>query len=255
MHALSASELLSVWERGLSQTPVERALGLLAAACAGEPPEELARLSVGERDARLLTLREWTFGRPLVSLVKCSSCGEQLEVNLDAADLLVRPAAGSERTAPLTPPGPLLLTVGEFEVNFRLPNSLDLEAVAVGASSASVEYAAAYLLECCLIDARRGSEVVRAAELPPEVARAIAQRMAEADPQAEVALSLDCPACGEGWQAPFDIEPFFWEEISAWARRILGEVHVLASSYGWREADILNMSARRRRFYLELIGA
>ena len=33
------------------------------------------------------------------------------------------------------------------------------------------------------------------------------------------------------------------------------EVHVLASSYGWRESDILNMSAWRRQYYLDLIGA
>ena len=79
--------------------------------------------------------------------------------------------------------------------------------------------------------------------------------MAEADPQAEVELALNCPACGEGWQAPFDIESFFWDEIGAWARRVLGEVHVLASSYGWRESDILNMSAWRRQFYIDLIGA
>jgi hypothetical protein len=32
------------------------------------------------------------------------------------------------------------------------------------------------------------------------------------------------------------------------------EVHRMASAYGWREADILAMSAFRRQRYLELIG-
>src|SRR5919197_70002 len=255
MRALSASELLAVWERGLSQTPFERALGLLGAACAGEPPEALARLSVGERDARLLTLREWTFGRQLVGLVSCPGCGEQLEINLDAADLRVGPEAGDGRDAAGAMSGPLRVTAGEYEVSFRLPNSSDLAAVAAGPPAASVADAAARLLERCLVEARRGGGPVRAAELPPEVAEAIAGRMAEADPQAEVGLALDCPACGESWRAPLDIESFFWDEISAWARRVLGEVHVLASSYGWRESDILNMSAWRRQFYLDLIGA
>ena len=249
MRTLSAFELLSVWERGLSQTPVERALGLLGAACADEPPEALASLSVGVRDARLLTLREWTFGRQLVSVADCPGCGEQLEVSLGAADLF----AG--RAAPGADSGPLTLKAGEYEVSFRLPNSLDLGALADAAPAASVADAAARLLESCLVEARRGGEAVSADELPPEVAGAIAARMAEADPQAEVELALNCPACGEGWQAPFDIESFFWDEIGAWARRVLGEVHVLASSYGWRESDILNMSARRRQFYIELIGA
>jgi hypothetical protein len=144
---------------------------------------------------------------------------------------------------------------GEYEVTFRLPNSLDLSALAARAPAASVAEAAASLLESCLIEAWRGGVAVGAAELPAEVAEAIAVRMAEADPQAEVELALNCPACGEGWQAAFDIESFFWDEIGAWARRVLGEVHVLASSYGWRESDILNMSAWRRQFYIDLIGA
>jgi hypothetical protein len=47
---------------------------------------------------------------------------------------------------------------------------------------------------------------------------------------------------------------FFWSEISAEARRLLLEVHNLASAYGWSESDILSMSALRRRYYLEMIG-
>ena len=79
--------------------------------------------------------------------------------------------------------------------------------------------------------------------------------MAEVDPQADVQMDLTCPACGHQWQALFDIESFFWREISAWANRILREVHALASAYGWRESDILSMSTWRRQTYLNLIGA
>ena len=67
MRALSAPELLSVWERGQAQPPVQRTLTLLAAACPGILPDALAELSIGQRDARLLTLREWTFGPQLVT--------------------------------------------------------------------------------------------------------------------------------------------------------------------------------------------
>src|SRR5215203_3647034 len=56
------------WERDVAGHPVQRALLLVAAACPGTPPEELARESVGRRDGRLLTLREWTFGPRLVSV-------------------------------------------------------------------------------------------------------------------------------------------------------------------------------------------
>jgi hypothetical protein len=77
--------------------------------------------------------------------------------------------------------------------------------------------------------------------------------MAACDPQAEVLLDLNCPACGHGWQALFDVVAFFWAELAAQAKRLLREVHTLARAYGWREADILGMSARRRQFYLEMV--
>jgi hypothetical protein len=84
---------------------------------------------------------------------------------------------------------------------------------------------------------------------------AVAERMAQADPQAEVQLALTCPACQHEWLATFDILSFFWIEINAWALRLLQEVHRLASAYGWRETDILGLSSWRRQFYLEMIGS
>ncbi|HXI74354.1 MAG TPA: hypothetical protein VNG94_02120, partial [Pyrinomonadaceae bacterium] len=86
------------------------------------------------------------------------------------------------------------------------------------------------------------------------VTDAVAKRMAEADPQADLRLDLSCPACGHRWQALFDIDSFFWSEINAWAQRVLTEVHALASAYGWRERDILDLSPRRRQFYLGLVS-
>jgi hypothetical protein len=83
---------------------------------------------------------------------------------------------------------------------------------------------------------------------------AITAAMAEADPQAEVELSLRCLMCGNQWLAPFDVVSFLWREIDAWATHILREVHQLASAYGWSERDILALSPLRRRHYLELIA-
>jgi len=250
MRALSASELLTVWERGSGQTPVERALALLSAACAGPSPEALARLSLGRRDALLLDLREQTFGPTMASLANCPACGERLEMTFDAADLRAQPGGAEGPTGGATGE-PLTLRVGDYEVSFRLPDSFDLAAAAGRSGEAE---AAALILERCLVDARRGDERLTASQLPSDVGEAVARRMAEADPQAEVLLNLACPACGAGWLEPFDIESYFWGEVDAWAQRVLLEVHALASRYGWSEADILNMSAWRRRFYLNLFG-
>jgi hypothetical protein len=77
--------------------------------------------------------------------------------------------------------------------------------------------------------------------------------MADCDPQADVEIARTCSACGHQWQTSFDIVSFFWTEICAQAKRLLREVDILARVYGWREADILSMSAARRRAYLEMV--
>jgi len=38
-------------------------------------------------------------------------------------------------------------------------------------------------------------------------------------------------------------------------RRLLVEVHALASAYGWSEQEILSLSDARRRLYLEMVQA
>jgi hypothetical protein len=242
MRAFSAQELLDAWERGLAEPPVRRALILVAAACPEATFEDLARESVGRRDARLLTLREWTFGPRLVSLASCPACGERLETAFDVADI---------RTPEVPVEEPLALTAGGYELTFRLPNSLDVSAMTTGGD---LDGARKRLLGRCLLAARdpEGGDVP-VERLPETALAAVANRMAEADPQGDVELSLSCPACRHSWLAPFDIAAFFWTEIDAWARMLLHEIHILASAYGWREADILALSPWRRRSYLELI--
>lgn len=244
MHMLSASGLLSVWERGRSQPSHRQALLLLAAACPETKPEELAGLSIGRRDARLLALREQLFGPRLVSMTGCPECSEKLELNFDVADIRVE--AGEE------PKAHQELKIGEYELLFRLPDSNDLAVLAIDVDR---ESARGILLKRCLTRIRLNGEEQQVEELPADIIFAISDNMALADPQAVVNIGLDCPACGHGWLAIFDIVSFLWSEIENWAQRILHDVHILAGSYGWSEADILAMSALRRQCYLEMLGA
>ena len=243
MRPLSASELLGVWERGLTQLPVQRALTLLATACPDTPTDMLAKLSIGQRDNRLLTLREWTFGPQLVSLATCPHCGERLELTVNVTDIRAGPEAEQAET--------YSLSVAGYELCVRLPNSLDLVALTGNGDVSATRH---MLLEHCLLAVHHNGEEQSADQLPADVEEAVVARMAELDPQADIHLALSCPACDCQWQAPFDIVVFFWSEIHAWAKRILREVHTLAFAYGWREADILALNPWRRQSYLEMVG-
>jgi hypothetical protein len=243
MHPLSAYDLLRVWEVGEDRHPLDRALTVLAVACPELTWDELAALSIGQRDARLLTLRERTSGPRLNGFAECPRCAERLEFDVAVADLRMAedPDIREQAWEPDT---------GGLALRFRLPNSRDLAAV-LGCQDPTA--ARNLLVERCVLEASRDGVPVAAGELPADVITGLARRMSECDPQAEVLLDLRCPSCDHRWQAFFDIVAFFWAELAAQAKRLLCEVHALARAYGWSEADVLDMSARRRQYYLEMV--
>ena len=243
MHSLSPTALLEVWEKGMTQPAIQKALLLLNAAFPEEAPATLAQRSIGQRNALLLTLREWLFGPQFVSVASCPACGERLELQFETSDIRVTPAH--------EPAESLALEVAGYAVQFRLPTSTDLATVQSYEDPAVVQQV---LLEHCLLSARHDGEETPIAALPAEVVTAMAEAMEQADPLANIELALSCPACGHPWQAVLDILAYAWSELDAWARRVLREVHYLASAYGWSEHDILNMRPWRRQIYKEMIG-
>lgn len=240
VHTPSPRALLDAWERGLAQSPVELGLTLLEVASPAEDRESLATLSIGERDRRLLALREAIFGSHMTGLVSCLQCGEQLELELATHELLRAPSDAA-----------LSLHGHDHDVQLRLPDSRDLLAVA----QVEEDVAPALLLERCLVYARVGGQTVDAAHLPVSLVAEAAQCLAEADPHADLRFTLTCPACSVQWAAPLDITAYLWTEIDAWAARALAGVHALASAYGWSENEILGLSPARRQSYLQMVGA
>lgn len=243
MRTLSATELLSLWERGLAQSPVQRGR-LLLDAVAETPGAGGSSCSIGRAEARLLELRERLFGPEMAALAECPACGERVELQF-RTDAVRAPALEGEA------PENLQIEVAGYEVVFRLPTALDLERLDPRAEPAGNRRS---LLVDCVLSARKEEAPIAAGDLPEEIVTAIAQRMAEADPQADIRLDLHCPHCAHQWLAPLDVASFLWSELHAWAQRALHEVHALACAYGWREADILALSPWRRQTYLALLA-
>jgi len=243
MSALSASELLAAWERGLGQRQADRALTLLAATHSRSPRDALAKLSIGRRDAGLFSLREEIFGPHLTGVADCPHCRERLELNFNTADI--------RESAATTAAEELSICVDKWQVKFRLPNSDDLLAITDGSQLGASR---AQLLRQCILAVQRNGESRELDDVPANVIDATLQRMSQLDPLGDLQLAFNCPLCGYEWQAAFDIAAFLWTEINAWAHRTLREVDELARAYGWREADILAMSPLRRQVYLEMIS-
>jgi hypothetical protein len=237
------AQLLETWERGLGLPPALRTLTLLGASWRDPTLDRLADLTIGELDRRLLNLREQTFGGCLNGITTCPACSEKLEISLNVADLYVK--SSNEL------PASLMFEQSGYRIKFRLPNGSDLLALE---QDADITHDRMRLLRRCILSACRETVEIPAANLPDEIITAIAAKMAEADPQADMLISLRCPQCAHRWHAPLDISSFFWSELDAWAAQLLRDVHAFALAYGWNETDILSLSATRRRLYLEMIG-
>lgn len=240
MRSLSAAQLIEVWERGMNEHSIDRALTLLSACC-DESRTALADLSIGRRDARLIEVYERLFGPELEAFAQCTACGERLEYRLSTREL----------SLPAQEPEPLTVEVENTSFHLRLPNSADLRAAS---RARDLEGARRILLERCVVETL-GPHEANLDAWPDATVEKISCCLAAADPQSETLIDLTCCACRHGWQVLLDIEGFLWAKISALARRLLREVHALARAYGWREHDILAMSAVRRQAYLEMAGA
>jgi hypothetical protein len=111
---------------------------------------------------------------------------------------------------------------------------------------ASREDAVRAMLESLLIEGD-----VSGAE--PHDVEAIADALAERDPLVAFTISYDCPSCGVSSDTAIDLEQLAVQRLVTFQRGLLGDVHALATRYGWTESEVLAIPAKRRARYRALI--
>lgn len=246
MFAPSASSLLHVWEDQHDAHPVRRALRLLAVA---DPQADTAAwfdAPVGQRDAALLRLHEHLFGGRLQTTATCPNCGQRLETAFDVDEIGLPPPTAAAPAATWS------LHEDGYEIDYRLPTSADLlEAIEAAHPDQSP---ARGLMQRCLQRVRRGEADVPSTTLPEALVDRLQSEMALRDPAADLCTAVECPHCGERWEAHFDIVSHLWSELDDWALRLLTDVHVLARAYGWSEDAILALSPSRRQWYVDMVN-
>jgi len=235
MRSLSSSDFLDLWERGFCMHPLDQGLLVLSTALPEASHESLADWPFGRRNRALAELRQSCFGPNLQGWTSCPRCEEKLEIEVDG-QIFAAEALGAAGSL-----GDPIVVNGR---SFRLPTSRDL---ARAAHESDPGLAAIRLLEGCAVGANESPAWCE------EDLENVGERMALADPMAEILLTLHCPECNNEWIANLDIGSFLWEEIAARAKRILFEVHTLASEYGWTEKEILSLSEHRRALYMGMV--
>ena len=214
---------------------LDRALLALSMSCSEAGAATLPDWVLGRRNQALIDLHCSLFGPALEAWAVCQSCGEKMEFKVNAKALVQSMSAEDAEQN--------VFFKGQ---TFRLPTSRDL----VGAvQQGDPESAAFSIVERCMTDAAAPVQWSR------EDVEEIGEKMAMADPLAEIRLALICPACSNETTETIEVTSFLWSEIESRAKRLLWEVHAIASAYGWSEAQVLSLSPARRALYVEMAQA
>lgn len=200
-------------------------------------------LTIGDREALLLHWRRLTFGNRMACVLSCPHCGEKLDLDLYTDDLLLPPYQAPQ------PHYEAQLADG-YRVRFRLPTSADQIQIS---ELAQVDPAAAAqaLLDRCIDTVSYQDQPC--GRLPPSLNAAIAEQMAQLDPQAELNIQMVCPLCATAFTTLLDMAHFLATEVATHSYRLDREIHTLALYYHWSEAELLRLPVRRRQSYLRLL--
>ncbi len=241
MRGLTPTEIIRLWETAYRLHPIDQVLSILLPVMVEQNRDDLAALPLSQRNALLLSLRRATFGDELPGKSDCPQCGETVEFELNCREF----------ATDTTKPEHKHISLENYTVTIRPLNSFDL---AAAACATELQHARDLLSDRCVVEARHYDNIITPATLPKEIRGRITETAAATDPQAEMLLNLNCPACDHQWQSLFDIAHILWLEISTRAQRLLMDVHLLARAYGWTEEEILKLSDLRRSAYLQMVA-
>jgi hypothetical protein len=244
MTTFADADLLHVWETMRHRSLPRRTAALLALVMPEPDSQQPADLSLTEASRHLLGWRCGRSGPQLACVADCQDCGASFEFELDA-QALEQSLLGEPKPASATP-----WEHEGYRVEFRAPTIGDCVAAADFSDAGSVYQS---LLQRCVSGIGPDGAALHVETLPDGALQALEEHLQSTDAATALQLSLACPSCQQLHATPLDVAAFCWAEIDAQMPRLLDEVHLLATRYGWRETDILAMGGTRRSHYLERV--
>ena len=235
MRALQGETLLTAWERCGQQQGLTRSLGLLLVAQAGGDSEEVAELPLAERNGLLLQLRAISFGTKLEGYCVCQECGAKLEFEMDCRELLKQQIPGQGQ----------VWQESECEYRIRPATTNDLLNCL---NAENQREAKSILLKRTVTMLHQDPDSAYTEPRPDWIARFEA-----VNASAEIRLEVRCTECEALSAVDLDIAEFLSTETMVAGKRLLADIHTLASTYGWSESAIAGMSNVRRQAYLSMI--
>lgn len=205
----------------------------------GLPDGVFIDLSIGKRIELLLLLAFGAEGSIVPLLFTCSSCSEELEIELELAEISNLQRSSDEFEM-------INVRLDEQTISFRKPTGRDqeiwAETIFRDEKDASRE----------MIDSLTDDpESLR--DLAPDAFLEIENALDEADPLVNFSCVITCEVCGVQAEHDVDLLEIALEKLWSAQNELLLMVHRLASRYHWSEKEIFAIPHVRRLQYLSFI--
>lgn len=190
--------------------------------------------TVAERLQYLLAIAIATQSVPPALNTRCQArdCRIAMQVELDLAAFIAE-----------LPPDPVVCRVAGRRVTARLPRGADQRLWRD--AKTDIAWLARQLIET--VD---GQIPERDWGVPTAWIDEFGAALAAQDPHTVLQLSATCPSCGHANPVDFDLEDHILRLFADVQRRLIDDVHGLATAYRWSEVDICALPTWRRRAYL-----
>lgn len=252
MRALTGELLMAAFDEGADQHSLTRGLILLSLALPECNRQQLAELTIAERNLLLLRLRWLSFGGTLQGFGTCSQCGFHMEFAVPV-NTMIEHLKGQLTSDVIT------WNEGGKRYELRAVTTDDLLTAMKAPGSAEAQD---LLLKRCLTIQRASpeSDGVSSCEtsfdiMSPDVVPCLVEKFDKLHAAAEFGCAVRCSECSNSEVLDLDIAQFLWLEVRCAAKRLIAQVHELAWAYGWSENSILSMSPQRRNAYIEILSS
>lgn len=205
------------------------------------PPALIDALSVADRQFLVQQLAGWLEMDEVWMTAVCVRCGEPFDFMLRFSELPVKAAGTGYPFAQVA--------TSRGRACWRVPTGADQKAVAAVSEEQDAERV---LMERCLMEISghdAGQTAQWVAELLDDDWQQVEASLEAVAPEITTAVQVSCPACSQNSQVTID--PYLC--LQRRQEAISADIHTIASTYHWSEAEILALPKKRRQRYLRLI--
>jgi hypothetical protein len=238
-------------ELDFAQTDRPGLVGAVLCRCLEPAVEHLGAWTLDRRLRGLLMVVRETQGDRMIWKVDCANpdCARDMELELSVARLLDTPEPAERFCWSANP---------DCMLELRLPTGRDQtiwrDAAAVGAAAGDEDKGVALRLATSLVASVNGQTPASDWSVPDEWLPELDAAFGERDALASLQLQAACPWCGSVNTLEPDLEALTLSLLATERKRVLEEIHQLASAYHWTEDQVLAVPRSRRSYYLARTG-